>query len=55
MTKVIEPVVGDVVSSRKCGVHSDPVIEVNEMGFICKRSGQWEGTTEDWTIKGKSK
>lgn len=53
MEKVIEPVVGDTVSSRDCGVMMDEVIEVNDMGFICKRSGQWEGTTEDWVINKK--
>lgn len=48
--KVISPNVGDHVTSQTCRVFHEPVKEVNDMGFICAPSGQWEGTTPDWKI-----
>ena len=48
--KVITPKVGDTVMSRTCKVFGEPVTEVTDQGFICKPSGLWEGTSEDWEI-----
>lgn len=44
------PVVDDHVTSVSARVFNDRVIELNDMGFICERSGQWEGTLNDWKI-----